>query len=180
MSSMQRQALIITDERMLAHENGPGHPERPDRLRAILDALERRPVNGVVRSSAPMASRGALERVHRSSYIDGIEALRGQSIQLDADTAVSPGSVDAAHLAAGAALAAVEPAVNQGVPSLALVRPPGHHAEADRAMGFCLFNNIAIAAAHAIEELGIKRVLIVDWDVHHGNGTQHMFYPRAD
>jgi acetoin utilization deacetylase AcuC-like enzyme len=111
--------------------------------------------------------------------VSHVLSVSGQHAQLDPDTPVSPGSVPAALLSAGAALAAVEAAAAGGQ-SFALVRPPGHHAEIDRAMGFCLFNNVAIAAAHARANLGCERVLVIDWDVHHGNGTQHAFYGRRD
>jgi acetoin utilization deacetylase AcuC-like enzyme len=175
---MPERAVILHDERMLAHDPGPGHPERPDRLRAIVGELEREPVKGVERVTPRAALRSHIERIHAPRYVDQVDALRGRSAQLDPDTAVSPKSVEAAYLAAGAAIQAVEIAGRSK--AFALVRPPGHHAERDRPMGFCLFNNIAIAAAHAIAELGVKRVLIVDWDVHHGNGTQHAFYDRSD
>jgi len=113
--------------------------------------------------------------------VDQLDELRGSTVRLDADTAISPGSIPAARLAVGAAVEAVT-AVVRGTArrAFALVRPPGHHAEVDHAMGFCLFNNIAIAAAHAREELGCRRILILDWDVHHGNGTQHAFFNQPD
>jgi acetoin utilization deacetylase AcuC-like enzyme len=166
---------------MVRHDPGPGHPERPARLRAILEELDRSTFENVRREHPKTATRAQIESVHDARYVDRIESLRGRSAQLDADTAVSPESVEAAYLAAGAAIGAVEAVVHDaGARVFALVRPPGHHAERDRAMGFCLFNNIAIAAAHAIAELGCARVLIVDWDVHHGNGTQHIFEDRRD
>ena len=121
--------------------------------------------------------RDSIKRIHTAAHIDRIESLRGRSASLDVDTAVSPGSVEAVYLGAGAAIDTVTAVVTGGARrAFALVRPPGHHAEVNRAMGFCLFNNIAIAAAHARAELGCDRVLIVDWDVHHGNGTQQAFY----
>ena len=114
-------------------------------------------------------------------YVDAVDVLRGQYAVLDGDTFTSPRTVEAAWLAAGAAVDAVEAVVRgEAQRAFALVRPPGHHAERDHAMGFCFFNNIAIAAAHAREALGCERVLIVDWDVHHGNGTQHAFEERRD
>jgi acetoin utilization deacetylase AcuC-like enzyme len=163
---------LYFDDRMLAHDPGRGHPERPDRLRAIRAALEGAPGEWVV--PAP-AAREDLLRVHDAAHVDRIEALRGRVAGLDPDTATSPGSVEAALLAAGAAVQAVD----AGGRAFALVRPPGHHAEPDRAMGFCLFNNVAVAAAHALAT-GRERVLVVDWDVHHGNGTQDAFYDRDD
>ncbi|MHC4128831.1 MAG: histone deacetylase family protein [Planctomycetota bacterium] len=173
--------LLLVDEAMLGHDPGPYHPERPDRLRAVVAALRGSPVAGVRWAVPQPAPREAIERIHEPAYVDRIEELRGRTAALDLDTTVSPGSVPAALLAAGAAIDAVT-AVTAGDArcAFALVRPPGHHAEARRAMGFCLFNNIAIAAAHAGATLGYQRVLIVDWDVHHGNGTQHAFYDRRD
>jgi acetoin utilization deacetylase AcuC-like enzyme len=170
--------LLISDERMLNHDPGPGHPERPDRLRTILESLAAADLPIV--SPAP-ATRAMIERVHDPAYIDRIDRFRGRPAQLDADTATSAGTIDAAYLAAGASIAAVESIMHaRAASAFALVRPPGHHAERDHAMGFCLFNNIAIAAAHAIDAFHLKRVLIVDWDVHHGNGTQHTFESRSD
>jgi acetoin utilization deacetylase AcuC-like enzyme len=172
--------LIFTDERMLLHDPGAGHCERPQRLDAVVAALKS--LGSVVRwPIVQAATTEQLERVHEPAYVKHIESLRGRSARLDADTAVCPASVESALLAAGAVVGAVE-AVLKGEDSCAwaLVRPPGHHAERDRAMGFCLFNNVAVAAAHAIAVLGVQRVLIVDWDVHHGNGTQHIFEPRRD
>ncbi len=181
MAAMARDVLLLVDDTMLGHDPGPHHPERPDRLRAIVAALRGSPVAGVRWVVPRPAPREAIERIHEPAYVDGIERLRGRSAALDLDTTVSPGSIPAALLAAGAAIDAVT-AVTAGDArcAFALVRPPGHHAEAQRAMGFCLFNNIAIAAAHARAALGCQRVLIVDWDVHHGNGTQHAFYDRSD
>ncbi|MFP3940591.1 MAG: histone deacetylase [Thermoanaerobaculia bacterium] len=154
------------------------HPERPDRIGAARDLLEAQPVPGLVWSGAEGAPREALERVHRPYYLDYIESLRGKTEVIDPDTtAVSPRTVEAARVAAGAALRAVEAVVSgEAGGALALVRPPGHHAMPARAMGFCFYNNAAIAAAHARAELGCERVLLVDWDVHHGNGTQEIFY----
>ena len=178
---MSKEVLVFYDEAMLAHDPGGGHPERPQRLEAIHRALDAASLDSVQWTKPPRATREQLERVHSSAYVDAIDGLRGRSTQLDPDTAVSTGSVEAAYLAAGAAVAAVEQVIAAYARSaFALVRPPGHHAEADRGMGFCLFNNIAVAAAHGVTALGCERVLIVDWDVHHGNGTQHTFYGRDD
>jgi acetoin utilization deacetylase AcuC-like enzyme len=178
---METQALLVTDDAMRLHEPGPGHPESPARLRAIHDELARRPVKGSSTVAPRPASRAVVERVHTPSHIDRVESARGRYAQLDPDTTLSAESVPAAFLAAGAAVEAVSAVVRGDARrAFALVRPPGHHAEADEAMGFCVFNNIAIAAAHAIAELGCERVLVVDWDVHHGNGTQHSFYDRRD
>jgi acetoin utilization deacetylase AcuC-like enzyme len=125
-------------------------------------------------------TRDELLRVHGAQYLDSIAAAAGRAVMLDPDTFTSPESTEIASLAAGAAVQAVEHALGQAEPAFALVRPPGHHAERDRAMGFCFYNNVAVAAAHALSR-GVERVAIVDIDVHHGNGTQWMFYddPRV-
>jgi acetoin utilization deacetylase AcuC-like enzyme len=179
--SERTSVLILADERMRLHDAGAGHPERPARLEAIEKQLQREPIASVKFAQPRPATRKAIVRVHDEKYVAFIDLLRGRSARLDADTAVSSHTVEAAYLAAGAAIDAVE-AVMRGEASstFALVRPPGHHAERDRAMGFCLFNNIAIAAQHAIDAHRLDRVLIVDWDVHHGNGTQHAFEDRRD
>ena len=167
------------------HDPGPGHRERRERLEAIAAAVQARGLAARLHRCEPQpAPRGALERVHAASYVEMILALRGRSRRLDADTVVSPGSVDAALHAAGAALDATN-AVLTGAARTALcvVRPPGHHAERDHAMGFCLFNSVAVAAAAALAGAGplapVERVLVFDPDVHHGNGTQHIFYRSA-
>ena len=164
---------LYTDEIMLGHE--PVGPERPERLRAVHQALD--PWRADFRPPAEF-DRTAVERVHPPRYVDEILALEGKSVRVDLDTETSPGSVAAIRAAVGCSLAAVRSAW-AGELAWALVRPPGHHAEPERAMGFCFFSNIAIAAEEAIA-LGAERVLIVDWDVHHGNGTQEAFYDRAD
>ena len=194
--------IVFYDERMLAHfpdtnaEFLPGrldkrvrsilsglyipwkYPEHPGRITAIMDLLAREPIEGVSIEPGKAATMDQLSRVHTKSFLDDIFSLRDQSAWLDVDTtAVSPGSVQAAEVAAGTAIAAVEAVVEGRAGSaFAVVRPPGHHAEPVRARGFCLFNNVAIAAAHAQDVLGCKRVLIVDWDAHHGNGTQDIFW----
>ncbi len=171
--------LVVHSDGMALHDPGPGHPDSPDRLRAAVDALKDLP--GLQWSESREATQTELERVHHPAYVARLAELRGRVCTLDPDTHLSAGSVAAAYLAAGAAIQATEAVFVAGNNlALALVRPPGHHAEADAAMGFCLFNNIAIAAEHARATLGCERVLILDWDVHHGNGTQHLFEERRD
>jgi acetoin utilization deacetylase AcuC-like enzyme len=172
---------IVTDEAMLGHRPGSMHPERPERLAAILELLRSREDLGLSWTLPAPLDGDAIKRVHHAEYVDRILALRGQAAALDPDTMLSPKSVDAALLAAGATWEAVR-GICQGeaANAFALVRPPGHHAEADRAMGFCIFNNVAVAAQLALDAFGYQRVAIVDWDVHHGNGTQHIFEERAD
>ena len=162
--------LVFDDPDMELHEPGWGHPERPDRLRAARAAMAG--VRGIEWVRPGFASRDDLLTVHDRPYVDALLALHGEHRQLDADTVVSPGSVRAALLAAGAAQDAVDRVIDgPSRRALCLVRPPGHHALGDRAMGFCLVNNVVIAASRALRR-GLRRVAIVDWDVHHGNGTQ--------
>ena len=164
----------------LEHDMGAGHPESPERLRAIRARLENSKTWLQLHHLTPRrAERRWLETIHRPSYIDSLERrspLHGHAY-LDPDTSMSPGTLEAAYLAAGAALTAVDEVIKGEVnQAFCAVRPPGHHAEADRAMGFCFFNSVAIAAKYIQQQHGLNRVLIVDWDVHHGNGTQHSFY----
>ncbi len=185
MPSTPRETLLISDARMRDHIQGPGHPERPERLESVTEHLERAALPGARWRAPDRAARldEALARVHAPSYLAAVESVRGQRLHFDVDVSLSPGSVDAARLAADAALSAVEEVVletGSAESAIALVRPPGHHAERGRAMGFCVYNNVAIAAEHARAQLGCERVLIVDWDVHHGNGTQHIFEARRD
>lgn len=164
---------VVWHPSSLDHDPGPGHPERPERVRAILEELRAPPMaQTIVWHQAEPASEAALARVHSPSYLASLGAIASAGGgRLDADTVMSPRSFDAARYAAGAAVAAARLALN-GEPAFAPVRPPGHHATADEAMGFCLINNVVVAARAALEEWGCQRVLIVDWDVHHGNGTQ--------
>ncbi len=159
------------------HQAGAGHPERPERLAAVLEALRAPALAAAVEwVEAVPAPREALERVHPPRYLEALEALaaRGGG-PLDPDTVLGPRSWEAALASAGVALTAVERAIaREGATAFAVTRPPGHHALADRAMGFCFLNNVALAARHA-QQLGKRHVLIVDWDVHHGNGTQAIF-----
>jgi acetoin utilization deacetylase AcuC-like enzyme len=166
--------LLFTHPSMLHHAPPRGHAERPERLAAVLEGLE---LFDLDRREAPLADPGAIARVHAQAYIDALEGAfpkEGErGVSLDADTYVSAGSRQAAYRAAGAAVAAVD-AVLAGEDQTAFcaVRPPGHHAEPARAMGFCIFNNVAVGALHALEAHGLARVAVVDFDVHHGNGTE--------
>jgi acetoin utilization deacetylase AcuC-like enzyme len=164
----------------LEHDTGH-HPEQPGRLRAILNALAAYGLPESKLLTPDPVDPNLLAKVHDPRYIAAVErAARTGGGYWDLDTYISPASYDAAILAAGASTAAVDSAMSGAKVPFALVRPPGHHALHASAMGFCLFNNIAVAAQHAIERHGLERVLIVDWDVHHGNGTQDYFYDRAD
>ena len=163
----------------LEHDMGVGHPESPNRLRAIMQQLERSGTAARLTNIEPRKAEDEwITQIHSSSYVAALkkhQPAQGK-VALDPDTSMSPGSLTAAYLAAGGALAAVDAIMSGGVEhAFCAVRPPGHHAETARAMGFCLFNNVAIAARYAQKQHGLTRVLIVDWDVHHGNGTQHSF-----
>jgi len=157
----------------------PGHPESPQRLSAIEDQLNRLGIaDFLVHVEAPRASRSQLERVHSPGLIDLLSAIspREGLVQVDPDTAMNQYTLEAAWRAAGAAVKAVEMVMSKQVRNaFCCVRPPGHHAERKQAMGFCFFNNIAVAAASALEEHGLERVAILDFDVHHGNGTEDIF-----
>ena len=170
---------LITHPACLEHDTGPMHPERPDRLRRVLQALEHADFAGLLRDLAPLASEEQLALAHPAEYVAAILAVApepGERVALDADTVMSAGSREAARRAAGGAIMAVD-AVMQGTAGQVFVatRPPGHHAEHARPMGFCLFANAAIAARHAQARWGLGRVAVVDFDVHHGNGTQDIF-----
>jgi acetoin utilization deacetylase AcuC-like enzyme len=161
---------------------GEGHPERPDRLRAIERALENETFQILARDIAPRADLAAVARVHPREYIEAIQAATPQQglAAVDPDTSLSPGSFEAALRAAGGALFAVDEVMSGKVRNAFVsTRPPGHHAEIANPMGFCFFNNAAIAARHAQATHGAERIAIVDFDVHHGNGTQHIFWDDA-
>jgi acetoin utilization deacetylase AcuC-like enzyme len=165
---------LFTHPSMLQHETPPGHPERPARLASVLKALEGMDLD---RREAPLATRAQIELVHDAAYLDALDAAfpaPGERLRaLDADTSVSHGSKEAALRAAGAVIAAVDAVQGGENPSaFCAVRPPGHHAEPWTAMGFCLYNNAAIGALYAMKAHGLKRVAVMDFDVHHGNGTQ--------
>ncbi len=169
------EVLLIASERFAAHRPPPGHPERVDRSRVMTAVAADWTERGGQVAEPSKASTDALSRVHAPEYIESIVSTTGRSVRLDPDTYASPESEDVARHAAGAAIAAVDHVLDSGRRAIAFVRPPGHHAEQTRAMGFCLYNNIAVAAAHA-RSRGLARVAIVDYDVHHGNGTQWAFY----
>jgi len=167
--------LLIHSDRFAEHQPPPGHPERPERAEVFDVVADRWRQRGVEIVAPRTATREQLARVHDAAYLQMIAETNGRSERLDPDTYTSPESYEVALLAAGAAVDAVERVMSgahRG--AVALVRPPGHHAERSRAMGFCLYNNVAVAAAHA-RMLGARSVAIVDFDVHHGNGTQHIF-----
>jgi acetoin utilization deacetylase AcuC-like enzyme len=173
--------ILIGSDRFLDHRTPPGHPERVERgevMQAVVASWKQR--GGMVQSPRP-ATRSELLRVHSPAHLAEIDQVSGRAARLDPDTYTSPESRDVALLAAGAAIAGVEAIVqNRATRVMALVRPPGHHAERERIMGFCLYNSIAAAAAHALD-LGVERIVVMDYDVHHGNGTQWIFYenPRV-
>ena len=169
----------ITHADCLLHDAGAGHPESPARLRAIDDQLIASGlINYLAHVEAPLAGRAELERVHAPAYITALEQIAPENglAHLDPDTAMNPHTLTAALRAAGAAVLATDMVI-QGEARAAFcgVRPPGHHAERARAMGFCLFNNVAVAAAHALQAVRLERVAVVDFDVHHGNGTEEIF-----
>jgi acetoin utilization deacetylase AcuC-like enzyme len=167
--------IIYASPRFAEHTTPPGHPEGPERagvFDAVADAFAK--AGGIVRPPRP-ATADELGRIHSADYLGKLQKIAGRAAMLDPDTFTSPESHEVALLATGAVVDAAREAYDARMATFALVRPPGHHAEADRAMGFCLFNNIAVAAA-ALRAGGVERVAIVDIDVHHGNGTQNSFY----
>ena len=170
--------VLFSHVACLDHDTGFGHPESPARLKAVLSALEDEKFHFLQRREAPRASPEQLARAHPGGYVERILAAvpaEGHA-DLDSDTVLSPGSGEAALRAAGAVVAAVDAVcTGEARNAFCAVRPPGHHAEADRPMGFCLFNNIAVGAWHARAVHGIQRIAVIDFDVHHGNGTQDIF-----
>jgi acetoin utilization deacetylase AcuC-like enzyme len=174
---------LITHPACLEHAPPLGHPERSERLRTVLDALGSKEFSGLQRVSAPLATREEIARVHPESYIDAMfESVPTDGYAaIDADTILSPGSGEAALRAAGSAVYGVNLVISGAAKNgFCAVRPPGHHAEPNQAMGFCLFNNVAIAAQQARSVHGLTRVAVVDFDVHHGNGTQAAFWNDAN
>lgn len=181
MLARMRTALVL-DRRYAAHDPGPGHPESPARIRAILEALANYRRAGLVPIEPRPATGDELALNHDAAHVARVAATAGRPFTaFDADTSTSSRSYETATLAAGGFLALLDAIVARDADNgFAFVRPPGHHAEPDRAMGFCLFNNVAIGARWLQRHRGIRRVLVVDWDVHHGNGTQDSFYAEAD
>jgi len=172
---------VVIDRRYMDHDMGAYHVESPDRIEALLQMLEEDPPVPFRAIPPRQATDEELGWVHERGYIDLIRSTAGKTVPIDMDTLAGPRTWETALLATGGLLEAVDRIMDGSVRNaIALVRPPGHHAEASRAMGFCFFNNAAIAAEHLVRRRGAKRVLIVDWDLHHGNGTEHAFYERRD
>ena len=171
--------ILYSHPKCIEHDMGAGHPESPDRLRAVMEALKADAFNGLDRREAPMAELDQIARVHPRDYVDRIMAAIPESgrVQLDPDTSVCPASGEAGLRASGAVCAAVDAVMaGEAANAFCAVRPPGHHAEPARPMGFCFFNNVAVGALQARAAHGLTRVAVVDFDVHHGNGTQAMFW----
>jgi acetoin utilization deacetylase AcuC-like enzyme len=175
--------LLFTHPACIGHDTGPGHPERPDRLRAVLAALEEESFALLQRREAPEATIEQIARAHPEGFVRRLlAAVPAEGLRsIDADTILSPGSGQAVLRAAGANCAAVDAVLaGEARNAFCAVRPPGHHAETARAMGFCLFNSVAVAAMHARMVHGLGRIAVVDFDVHHGNGTQDIFWSEPD
>ena len=176
--------LIYTHEACLAHRPGPHHPESPDRLLAVLEALRKPEFEKAQWRDAPLGTREQVLLVHTPEYVDSVEALapaEGYQLLDAGDTIMSPGTLQAVMRCVGAACAAVDAVVaKEARNAFCATRPCGHHAEADRAMGFCVYNQAAIAALHARAAHGLRRVAVIDFDVHHGNGTQHAFWRNPE
>jgi acetoin utilization deacetylase AcuC-like enzyme len=181
MEESSRRAIWLRHDDVFAHDV-PGHPERPARIRALEAEMSAAGWFGVARVSAPEVPREVLELVHPAAYVDSIRELsEAGGGAIDADTFAMPGTYGAALRAAGGAVALVDALLGgEAAVGVSALRPPGHHAEAARAMGFCFFGNIAVAARRATSAHGLSRVMIVDWDVHHGNGTNDIFHRDAD
>ena len=170
--------LLYSHPICIEHDPGRGHPECPDRLRAVMAGLAESEFKKLDRQEAPMIDLKEIEQVHKPFYIEQIfeNMPKEGRVYLDPDTGMSPASGEAARRAAGAACEAVDKVMKgKARNAFCAVRPPGHHAESNHAMGFCLFNSVAIAAMHGRARHGLERVAVVDFDVHHGNGTQHTF-----
>jgi acetoin utilization deacetylase AcuC-like enzyme len=169
---------IVKDSRYMEHHMGSFHVETPQRLEVIYRMIDDKITFSLDKIEPRSATEKELTLVHTPGYVNTVKSTAGKDlVQLDPDTSTSAKSWEVARLAAGGVLNAVDSIMKGKIQNgFALVRPPGHHAEASQAMGFCLFNNIAIGAAHLIKKHGLKRILVVDWDLHHGNGTQNSFY----
>jgi len=174
--------LYLTHPACLEHDNGFGHPERADRLRAIERALEHETFQSLLRDQAPRGTLDQAALAHPRAYVDRIERMAPEHeiITIDSDTSMSPGSLEAALRSIGGATMAVDEVMTGKVKNaFSATRPPGHHAEKTTAMGFCLFNNAAVAARYAQQTYGIEKAAVIDFDVHHGNGTQDIFFEDA-
>ncbi|CAK8715294.1 MAG: Acetoin utilization deacetylase AcuC [Candidatus Electronema aureum] len=174
-----RRTAIYKDDLFLQHQPGYGHPESPDRLRVIYDALDKENIGSrfVYPQFRPVSAE-TLQLNHSEDLVRRVTATQGHALMaLDPDTHTSPRSNEAACLAVGALTDGIASIVRREIDNaFCLVRPPGHHAERENAMGFCLYNNVAVAARWAMQELGLQRIMIIDWDLHHGNGTQESFH----
>jgi len=177
-TKVMRSTALLADPRFGNHHTGPHHPESPERLQALETLFAAERYRDLERLTPRLATEEELRRVHEHDHVAAVAASADrQTTHFDADTAASSGSFEAARLAAGGTIALAEAiAAGEVENGFAAIRPPGHHAEAWWPMGFCLFNNIAVAARHLLAKHVARRVLIVDWDVHHGNGTQNAFY----
>jgi len=173
---------VVFDRRFADHSMGPGHPESPERVLALNRMLEEEARGEFLPVVPRPATDAEIARVHEPAYIDLLRSTAGRGpVVLDPDTAAGPKTFETALLAAGGFIRLLDHILDgRAANGFALVRPPGHHAEASQAMGFCFLNNVAVGAEHLVRERGLRRVLIVDWDLHHGNGTQHAFYSRPD
>jgi acetoin utilization deacetylase AcuC-like enzyme len=172
---------IVKDRRYMDHDMGAYHPESPARIEVLNRMLEEDPPIPFLAIKPRPATDEELGRVHEKGYIDYVRSTAGRTVPLDPDTTAGPMTFDTALLAAGGVLRALD-LIMDGTAgnAFALVRPPGHHAEASRARGFCVFNNVAVGAEHLVRDYGLRRVLVVDWDLHHGNGTELAFYSRRE
>jgi acetoin utilization deacetylase AcuC-like enzyme len=179
--------LLLTHSAFVNHLTGEGHPERPDRMRALDKALSADAFSALVREEAPLRddAEDAILRAHPRDIVEAVKRARPAegrpSVRIDADTVMSPGSWEAAMRAVGAGLRAVDAVMtNEHKTVFCQVRPPGHHAERERPMGFCFFGSVAVAAMYAQAKYGVERVAVVDFDVHHGNGTQDIFWAHRN
>ena len=172
---------VVLDRRYMDHDMGAWHVESPARVEVLLRMLDEDPPAALRRIAPRPATDDELAAVHERGYIDLVRSTAGKTVAMDADTVAGPLTFETALLAAGGFLESLDRVMDGTVRNaFALVRPPGHHAEASRAMGFCFFNNAAIGAEHLVRKHGLERVLVVDWDLHHGNGTEQAFYGRRD